>query len=113
VKDVSRTIKITAQDMKFIPAILDVQAGETVRFVVTNMGPSKHEFVIGEDTGGQAEAEGTEAHEDAGETNEIELGVGETKELIWAFNSAREVEFSCHQPGHYEAGMLGTIAVKS
>lgn len=111
-ENVTRTINIVAQDMEFIPATLDVKANETVRFVVTNTGSSKHEFVIGEDTGGYAEAERTEAHEDAGETNEIELAVGETRELVWTFNSPREIEFACHQPGHYEAGMLGKIGVK-
>ena len=111
-EDVTRTIEITARDMKFVPASLEVQAGETVRFVVSNKGHSKHEFVIGADEGRHAEIGDIEGHEEAGEANEIELAVGETKELIWAFGAAQKSEFACHQPGHYEAGMLGTIAVK-
>ena len=41
-----RTIRITATDAAFDVKDLDVKAGETVRFVVTNQGQLVHEFVL-------------------------------------------------------------------
>ena len=36
---------------------------------------------------------------------------GRTGELVWTFNRAGEFEFACLIPGHFEAGMIGRIAV--
>ena len=33
-------------------------------------------------------------------------------ELIWRFTKRGTFEFACLIPGHYEAGMYGTIVVK-
>lgn len=41
----SRTVRVTARDaMRFEPAAITVERGETVRFVVTNAGKLAHEF---------------------------------------------------------------------
>jgi uncharacterized cupredoxin-like copper-binding protein len=48
------------------------------------------------------------AHE---EPYSIRLQRGETKELTWRFADRGEVEFACHEPGHYQAGMHGRIGV--
>lgn len=58
--------------MAFEPDSIDVSAGETVSFVVTNTGRAVHEFTLG----------------DAG-----------------------SLEYACHEPGHYQAGMRGRITV--
>jgi uncharacterized cupredoxin-like copper-binding protein len=34
---------------------------------------------------------------------------GQTKELVWKFTKATELDFACNMPGHYEAGMVGTF----
>ena len=36
----------------------------------------------------------------------------ESDALIWKFTKSGEFEFACLIPGHYEAGMHGTIIVK-
>ncbi len=41
--------------------------------------------------------------------NAVMVHPGETKELIWTFAEAENVEFGCNVPGHYEAGMKGTF----
>lgn len=113
---VDRTVRIVAFDtMRFTPATLHVRPGETVRFIVTNKGHLTHEFVIG-DAQEQAEHE-KEMQRMQGmtmpdEANGITLRVGETRTLIWTFGRAGKVEFACHQPGHYMAGMVGRISVK-
>src|SRR3546814_7192155 len=45
---VSRTIDVVMTDaMRFTPDRIDVKAGETVRFKVTNSGKIRHEMVLG------------------------------------------------------------------
>jgi len=39
------------------------------------------------------------------------VGKGQTGEMIWRFTKAGEFYFACLMPGHYEAGMMGTIVV--
>ena len=41
--------------------------------------------------------------------NTVMLAPGESKELVWKFTKAMEIEFACNMPGHYESGMLGRI----
>ncbi len=42
-----RTIEVTMTDMAYTPASLDVEAGETIRFVFRNDGAVRHEAVFG------------------------------------------------------------------
>jgi uncharacterized cupredoxin-like copper-binding protein len=41
------------------------------------------------------------------------VGPGKTAEIIWTFNRSGEFEFACLIPGHYAAGMAGTVAVRA
>ena len=106
-----RVVEVTTTDgLRFRPSSIDVVAGETITFVVTNPGQVPHEFVIGDQAFQAEHAEemaggGGMMH---GEPNLVSVGAGETKELTWTFTTAMEgLEFGCHVPGHYEAGMVG------
>ena len=46
------------------------------------------------------------AHDDP---NNVMLAPGESKELVWKFTKAMEIEFACNMPGHYESGMMGRV----
>lgn len=111
---VQRTIEVKALDtMRYDPQTFTVKAGETIRFVVTNVGRLKHEFVIGDPAEQRAHAEMMKkmpgmVHEDP---NALNLEPGETKALIWQFGQAGVVEVACHVPGHYEAGMVAQVKV--
>ena len=115
--DADRVIEITAgDDFTFEPSSVTVAEGETVTFRVTNAGVIAHDFTLG-DTHLQDEHE-AEMVEMAGsdmamheEPNAFVLEAGETKEMTWQMTSAGEILFGCHQPGHYSAGMVGTIAI--
>ncbi|VAV92898.1 hypothetical protein MNBD_ALPHA06-1830, partial [hydrothermal vent metagenome] len=37
--------------------------------------------------------------------------VGETRSLIWTFTKGADIEYACHLPGHYEAGMRGKLDI--
>lgn len=110
-----RIVTIAALDIRYDLPALEVKTGETVRFVVTNKGNSVHEFVLG-DAEEQAEHEkmmqSMRGMIMADEANAIRLKPGETKELVWMFAKAGTLEYACHQPGHYAAGMVGKIIVR-
>jgi uncharacterized cupredoxin-like copper-binding protein len=111
--EADRTVEITTLDtMRFEPSTIEVSAGETVTFVVTNIGKAVHEFTLGDAAMQQEHAE-TMAHTPAGmahdSPNSITLQPGVTKQLTWRFGNAPRLEYACHQPDHYEAGMRGQI----
>lgn len=133
---VDRTIHIQAEDsMRFVPAKLTVKAGQTVKFVITNVGKLKHELVLGPKSE-QEEHEkemqsmmnmksrcmgnmkgmsmksmhcGEGMHADP---NEVTLPPGTTKMLVWTFTRPGTYQYACHEPGHYAVGMFGRITVR-
>lgn len=113
-----RTIEVAALDeLSFEPGTIEIEAGETVRFVVTNEGSAVHDFYVGtEDEQIAHEAEMGDAemgmdHEADPEAEALTLQAGETDELTVTFDEPGTVLFGCHQPGHYDGGMVGTITV--
>ncbi len=111
---VTRTITIDMTDaMRFTPSAVKVRRGETIRFVVTNSGQLKHEFNLGTEADLKAHyaqmLKFPEMEHD--EPNLVSLAPGKTGEVIWQFTKAGTVHFACLHPGHYEAGMKGTVAV--
>jgi uncharacterized cupredoxin-like copper-binding protein len=114
-EDADRVIELVTNDvLRFEPDSFEVALGDTVTFRVTNDGLAAHDFTLGDqatqEEHGAMMAEMTDmsTHD---EPNAIVVQVGETKELTWTFTVAGEVLIGCHQPGHYEAGMLATITV--
>jgi uncharacterized cupredoxin-like copper-binding protein len=113
-----RTVKIVITDVTFEPALVVVHPSETVRFVVTNTSGIDHEFTLGDTQIQQAHrkemsemaARGEDmAHDDP---NAITVRPGLTRTLTWRFGPAAKLEFDCNIPGHYEAGMKGTVVVR-
>lgn len=102
--------------MLFEPSLIEVQPGETVRFVISNDGMIEHEFVF--DTPAEIIAHKDEmmmdaAHDMPHDTdNAITLHPGESGELAWTFANTGVFEFACLIPGHYEAGMFGPLVVR-
>ena len=87
----------------FEPSAITVQKGETIRFEVTTMGPLVHEFMVGPTDAVATDQTGT--------PEVAEIGMMETRSLIYTFDGSGPFAFACHAPGHYEAGMSGTITV--
>jgi uncharacterized cupredoxin-like copper-binding protein len=133
-EEVSRTIEIEMFDNYYDPEVIQLKAGETVRFVVKNQGQLVHEFNIGTPDMHTAHQEEmmmmvqhgalmpdhinhekmamdmgggkTMEHNDP---NSVLLEPGKSAEVIWRFAKAGELEFACNVPGHYDAGMVGMI----
>ena len=99
-----RVISIVATpQLRFVPDAITVKQGETVTFVVTTMGPIVHEFMVGPAADVAADKPGTPEIAD--------IGMMQTRTLTYTFDGPGPYAFACHAPGHYEAGMAGTIAV--
>jgi uncharacterized cupredoxin-like copper-binding protein len=102
-----------SDNMRFSAPLIRVKQGETVRFVVQNLGKVKHEFSLG------TEKELLEHYEqmkkfpdmEHDEPSKVSLAPGAKGEVIWQFTKAGTVHFACLHPGHYDAGMKGLVKV--
>jgi uncharacterized cupredoxin-like copper-binding protein len=111
---VSRTIEVEMGDsMRFTPANFQVQRGETVRFVVRNTGQLQHEFNLGTSAALKEHyALMLKFPEmEHSEPNVASVAPGQSGEVIWKFTQAGTVSIGCLHPGHYDAGMKGSIKV--
>ncbi len=111
----TRTVNVDMSDqMRFNPASLSVKQGETIKFVIKNSGKIMHEFVLGtmselkehsvlmQKFPGMEHSEPYMAH----------VAPGKTETIAWQFTKAGNFNFGCLIPGHFEAGMVGNVAVK-
>lgn len=114
-KAAGRTVDVTMKDtMRFSPATLTVKRGETVRFIVRNEGKLVHEMVLGTEAELAKHAELMRRFPDMehDEPHMVHVKPGTSEDLVWTFNRSGEFRFACLVPGHYEAGMTGTITVR-
>ncbi len=137
----TRTVELTLGDMYFEPKSLTVKEGETVHFLLVNKGHLLHEFNLGNAAMHAAHQQemlkmvasgmltstavnrdamkhGAMAGMDHGDmgmmhddANSVLVEPGKTAELTWTFTKATDLEFACNIPGHYQAGMVGKIAI--
>jgi uncharacterized cupredoxin-like copper-binding protein len=113
----TRTIEIEMRDIEFSPDKVQVEAGETVRFVFHNVGEVAHDAFIGDDAAqddhememrGAGDDGGMDMDDGSGgdaSENGITVEPGDTAELTYTFRDGDELLVGCHQEGHYEAGM--------
>jgi len=137
-----RSITIEMDDrMRYSPDHIQVQSGETVRFVLINKGQLLHEFNLGDaamhaehqkemlkmqqsgamtttgmhhagmDHGAMGQGSMPMAGMTHDDPNSVLVEPGKTAELTWTFTRADNLEFACNVPGHYQAGMVGKMKV--
>ena len=113
---VTRVIEVRMDDtMRFAPDTLEVQAGQAVLLRVSNAGRVPHELVLG--TGEQIREhaqqmkQGHAHNHDAAGAAAIQVEPGKTGELVIRFAQPGRFEIACLIPGHYEAGMRGSLMV--
>jgi uncharacterized cupredoxin-like copper-binding protein len=112
----TRTIAVSMTDaMRFEPAEIRARTGETVRIVVANTGKLRHEFVLGTMDELREHAEmmrkmpGMEHHDPHMAT----VDAGGKATIVWRFTKPGTFHYGCLEPGHLEAGMVGTIVVSA
>ena len=112
---IAREITIEMLDhMRFEPNQLEVKRGETIKFTLVNRGKTRHEWVIGNESellAHATEMKNMKAGHKHDMANAISLAGGEQGVLMWTFDKAGKLAMACFEPGHYEAGMRGTINV--
>lgn len=113
----ARTVEIRMlPTMRFDPPELQAKSGETVTFKVVNTDKEVHEFLLGDDAY-QADHERAMHSMDSKKMDMdallagVEVNGGETKSITWTFAKAGNVKYACHEPGHFAAGMVGSVTV--
>ncbi len=113
-KNVSQTVAISLTDaMRFTPSALNFKRGDTVRLHITNSGKAAHEFVLGTkeeiaEHAAMMRQMPDMVHADA---SSVRLAPGRTADIVWQFSNAGKFFFACLIPGHWEAGMQGSVTV--
>ncbi len=113
-KKAARTIAVNMADtMRFTPGEITVTQGDTVRFVVRNSGKVMHEMVIGTAEELKKHAELMKKHPgmEHDEPYMAHVKPGAKEEIAWTFTKAGTFMYGCLIPGHFEAGMKGSIKV--
>ena len=134
---VDRIIKIKMYDNYYEPSSIKVKKGETIKFIVKNLGEMVHEYNIATKEmhiKHQPEMERLVEHEillgdkidmvkmkemskkdhslSHSHSNSIMLEPKKTGEIIWKFSKNIDLEMACNVPGHYQVGMVGKIVVE-
>ncbi len=134
---IDRTIEIEMYDNYYYPTQIEVKKGETIKFIVKNLGELVHEYNIGtkemhikhqpemaklveheilladkidhEKMKKMAKKDHSLGHS---HSNSVLLEPNETGEIVWKFSKDISLEMACNMPGHYETGMVGKINIK-
>lgn len=120
-----REVAVTLTEFAIEPASIEVKAGETVKFVVTNEGAIQHEFRITNQAAVEEHLAG--GHEGAHEEQMtpgmpmmmegdmvVLVDPGETATVTVEFAGDADYDLvACLLPGHFEAGMKGELTVSS
>ena len=113
---VTKTIEIVMLDeMRFTPSVVNVKKGDVIKFVHSNPGVIMHEFVLGTPDSLTEHAEMMKKFPgmEHSEPYMTHVAPGKKGEVIWQFSEEGEFSFGCLIPGHFDAGMKGSVIVES
>ena len=106
-----RTVVITIEHSRFSLLDVDVEQGTTVRFLIHNLDPIDHEFIVGDEAAQQKHEVGRQRHHHGTIPGEVSVPAGTSRTTTFTFSRPGSVVFGCHLPGHYAYGMKGAITV--
>jgi uncharacterized cupredoxin-like copper-binding protein len=106
-----RTVAITMHHTHFEPAVVKVEPGTTVRFVLHNTDPIDHEFIVGDEAVHQRHRVGRDKHHHGEVPGEISVPSGTEASTTFRFDQPGRFAYICHLPGHEAYGMVGTVEV--
>jgi len=135
--NIDRTITIKMYDNYYEPNIIKVKKGETIKFVVQNLGEMVHEYNIATkemhikhqpemqrlvengillvdkiDMKKMKEMSKKDHSLSHSHSNSVMVEPNKTGEIIWKFSKNLSLEMACNVPGHYETGMVGKIIIE-
>jgi uncharacterized cupredoxin-like copper-binding protein len=114
-----RQVTLTLHDVRFEPDRIEVLAGEIVELDVQNAGALPHDFTIEridvdlamQHEPAQHSPAGHDAHGDEAAVH-LALAGGDRMVVRLRVHEPGEYVFYCAEPGHREAGMVGTLIVR-
>jgi uncharacterized cupredoxin-like copper-binding protein len=107
-------VTVTLTDFKITSSLDSFQVNVPYHFVVSNQGSVEHEFYIIPPESAQISQEQVKQDALAG-IPAPQLQPGQSANFDYTFTKAAPpgtLEFACHLPGHYEAGMHLSITVQ-
>jgi len=109
----TKNLVIEANDsMRFIPSSLEIREGDEVRIILVNTGRVRHELVIGDqDSLGRHAQDMKKSNAHHHDAESIFVEPGQVGMVIWRATTTKPIGFACFEPGHFEAGMRGTVSV--
>ena len=135
--EVSRVIKVIMYDNYYEPNLFQINAGETIKFEIENLGELVHEFNIANKMmhiKHQPEMEKMVENEilfadsidkdkmkkmakidksmGHSHSNSVLLEPKQKGNIIWKFDNAVNIEVACNVPGHYQVGMIAKVDIK-
>ena len=135
--NIDRTIKIKMYDNYYEPDIINVKKGETIKFIIQNLGEIVHEYNIATkemhikhqpemqklvdhgillvdkiDMNKMKKMSKKDHSLSHSHSNSVIIEPKKTGEMIWKFSKNLTLEMACNVPGHYETGMVGQIIVE-
>ncbi len=132
--EVSRTINVKMYDSYYEPKEINIKKGETIKFLVENLGELVHEYNIATKEmhlKHQPEMQKMVEHEILladridkvkmkemskkdhamahKHENSLLLEPKQKGQIIWKFNTDANLEIACNVPGHYQLGMISKL----
>jgi uncharacterized cupredoxin-like copper-binding protein len=104
------TVEIDITHSNFAVTPFAVRPGTTVRFVVHNHDPIRHELIVGSPEV-HARHEGGHEASHPPVPGEVSVDPQQTAETTYLFDRVGSLEYACHLPGHYQYGMHGWVQV--
>jgi plastocyanin len=115
---VDQTIAIDAKNVKFVPDSITIQAGQTVKLVLTNSDVGTEHDLASDDLrvsmmqgGGHGGGHGSTSDADSSMMLAVHAKEGETSSAIFKADTPGTYNIYCTIAGHKDAGMVGTITV--
>jgi uncharacterized cupredoxin-like copper-binding protein len=108
-------VNVTLSEFKIQSSQTNFTPGTTYHFVVTNNGHTNHEFMVMQPMSG-AMSMGQMDSMALYRVDASQLPPGASKSFEYTFPASaakQPLEFACHLPGHYEAGMHEAIYASS
>ena len=131
---IDRVVNIKMYDNYYEPNIVKIKKGETIKFIVQNLGEMVHEYNIATkemhikhqpemqrlvehgillvdkiDMVKMKEMSKMDHSLSHSHSNSVIVEPKKTGEIIWKFSKDINLEMACNVPGHYETGMVGKI----
>ena len=113
--EVSKKVAIELNDQfRFSPEVIQVAVGETLQLDFKNTGQMRHEWVLGTpfELSEHMELMRRFPNMEHDEPHMVHVDPGQKQQLVWQFNRKGEFAYACLLPGHFEAGMRGTVEVQ-